>query len=269
MARPPRRREQASAAEHPRGSAPPETEHLPRQCTFLICELFHTRYLGAMTVRTTTAPGPVSRAEETRQRFVDAAVALFREHGYGATSMSQVAAAAGSSRANLYLYFHSKSEIVLEWMLALRPELDQVYLQLDQLTDHSPAACRAWLSRVVTVWRSHPAEFDAMEQAMSEDSDVHRSRLQMCRQTAAAFNSLLTTADGLQFPPAQFKARQTHMVCLMLGTERCLSSVVLHDAVAEEELFLDALAHQWSALLTARPCAERSNEPPSETVAAP
>ncbi|MDO5619185.1 TetR/AcrR family transcriptional regulator [Kocuria sp.] len=203
-----------------------------------------------MTAQPTAAPGPVSRAEETRQRFVDAAVALFREHGYGATSMSQVAAAAGSSRANLYLYFHSKSEIVLEWMLELRPELDQIYTQLDQLPEHSVATCRAWLNRVVAIWRAHPAELDAMEQAMSEDSDVHRARVEMCRQTAAGFSSLRHTGTSAATPQRSELAQQAHLVALMLGTERCLSSLVLHHAIREEDLFLDSLAHQWSTLLT-------------------
>lgn len=202
-----------------------------------------------MIGHTTAVSGPLSRAEETRQRFVEAAVALFREHGYSATSMSQVAAAAGSSRANLYLYFHSKSEIVLEWMLTLRPELERIYLQLDQLADHSPDSCRNWLTRVVALWRAHPAELDAMEQATSEDSDVHRSRLQMRRRTAAEFSALRRAPDGSEYASGTLKARQAHMLCLMLGTERCLSSLVLHEAVPEEEYFLDALASQWSALL--------------------
>lgn len=178
---------------------------------------------------------------------------LFKEHGYGATSMSQVAAAAGSSRANLYLYFHSKSEIVLEWMLELRPELDRIYSQLDHLPEYSVQSCRAWLTRVVAVWRAHPAELDAMEQAMTEDSDVHRARVELCRETAAGLRALRhgsgTTQDG-ELPARMLAARQVHMVSLMLGTESCLSSMVLHDAIREEDLFLNALAHQWSTLLT-------------------
>lgn len=206
-----------------------------------------------MTAQPAAAPGPVSRAEETRQRFVDAAVSLFKEHGYGATSMSQVAAAAGSSRANLYLYFHSKSEIVLEWMFELRPQLDHIYTELERLPDYSVHTCRAWLARAVEVWRAHPAELDAMEQAMTEDSDVHRARVDLCRETAAGLQVLRhprgTNDDG-QLSARELTARQVHMVSLMLGTESCLSSMVLHEAIREEDLFLNALACQWSTLLT-------------------
>lgn len=205
-----------------------------------------------MTAQPTAAPGPVSRAEETRQRFVDAAVTLFKEHGYGATSMSQVAAAAGSSRANLYLYFHSKSEIVLEWMLELRPELDRIYSQLDHLPEYSVQSCRAWLAQVVAVWRAHPEELDAMEQAMTEDSDVHRARVELCRETAAGLQALRRGSgnhQGGELPSRELAARQVHMVSLMLGTESCLSSMVLHEAILDEDLFLNALASQWSTLL--------------------
>ena len=48
------------------------------------------------------------RAELAAERILDAAAGLFAEHGVSATSMDQVAAAAGCSRATLYRYFDSR-----------------------------------------------------------------------------------------------------------------------------------------------------------------
>jgi len=49
-----------------------------------------------------------SKGERTKQRIVEAALELFREHGYEATTMRMVAEAAGVSLGNAYYYFKSK-----------------------------------------------------------------------------------------------------------------------------------------------------------------
>ena len=51
---------------------------------------------------------PVGKGERTKQRIVAAALELFREHGYEATTMRMVAEAAGVSLGNAYYYFASK-----------------------------------------------------------------------------------------------------------------------------------------------------------------
>jgi AcrR family transcriptional regulator len=50
----------------------------------------------------------------TRSRILDAALALFNEHGTAAVSGNQVAAAAGLSSGNLYYHFADKQEIIRE-----------------------------------------------------------------------------------------------------------------------------------------------------------
>ncbi|MGO9960078.1 MAG: TetR family transcriptional regulator [Solirubrobacteraceae bacterium] len=61
-------------------------------------------------VRTTTQ---TEKAEETRRRIVDAATELFSEHGYAATSLSDVIAAADSTKGGFYFHFASKAELGL------------------------------------------------------------------------------------------------------------------------------------------------------------
>ena len=50
---------------------------------------------------------------ETRQRIVDAAIALHRERGPAATSVSQVAALAGVQRNTLYAHFPDERSLLL------------------------------------------------------------------------------------------------------------------------------------------------------------
>lgn len=49
-----------------------------------------------------------------RERILDAAFRQFRERGYAATTISTIAAEAGVSTANVYVYFPSKFRIVRE-----------------------------------------------------------------------------------------------------------------------------------------------------------
>ena len=54
------------------------------------------------------AETPVGKGERTKERIVQAALELFREHGYDATTMRMVADKAGVSLGNAYYYFESK-----------------------------------------------------------------------------------------------------------------------------------------------------------------
>lgn len=50
----------------------------------------------------------MSKGQRTKERIVAAALQLFREHGYEATTMRMVAESAGVSLGNAYYYFKSK-----------------------------------------------------------------------------------------------------------------------------------------------------------------
>ncbi len=55
------------------------------------------------------------RAQQTRAAIVAAALALFRERGYEATTMREIASRAGVSTGNAYYYFSSKEELIQEF----------------------------------------------------------------------------------------------------------------------------------------------------------
>ena len=51
-------------------------------------------------------------SEETRRQILDTALALFRERGFEATTMRDIAGRAGLSLGAAYYYFRSKEDIV-------------------------------------------------------------------------------------------------------------------------------------------------------------
>lgn len=68
------------------------------------------------------------RASQTRAEIVAAAMAAFTERGFDATSMDDVARAAGVSRRTIYRYFETKDDLVFEsprqWLEVLNRVLD-------------------------------------------------------------------------------------------------------------------------------------------------
>ncbi len=57
------------------------------------------------------------KAEETRNRILDAALRLFRERGFEATTMRDVAAEAGVATGAAYYYYRSKEDLVMAFYL--------------------------------------------------------------------------------------------------------------------------------------------------------
>lgn len=55
-----------------------------------------------------------AEASPSRQRILDCAARLFRQRGYGATSLRDIAAASGMKAGSLYYHFASKDEIVID-----------------------------------------------------------------------------------------------------------------------------------------------------------
>jgi AcrR family transcriptional regulator len=55
------------------------------------------------------------RAQQTKAAIIEAALALFRERGYEAATMREIASRAGVSTGNAYYYFRSKEELIQEF----------------------------------------------------------------------------------------------------------------------------------------------------------
>ena len=60
----------------------------------------------------TERPHRQRRKQARPQELIDAALALFVEHGFAATRMEEIASRAGVSKGTLYLYYPSKEELL-------------------------------------------------------------------------------------------------------------------------------------------------------------
>ena len=73
--------------------------------------------------RTTAAGGRRLTADARRRQLFEVALALFAEHGYAATTMDDIAEAAGVTKPLVYQHFESKRALYLELMDVFSREL--------------------------------------------------------------------------------------------------------------------------------------------------
>jgi AcrR family transcriptional regulator len=69
-------------------------------------------------------PELTPRAGQTRAAIIEAALRLFRETGYEATTMRAIAREAGASTGNAYYYFGSKEDLIREFYARNQAEHD-------------------------------------------------------------------------------------------------------------------------------------------------
>jgi len=78
---------------------------------------------GAGGGRTTAPVGRRLTADARRRQLFDVALSLFAEHGYAATTMDDIAEAAGVTKPLVYQHFESKRALYLELMDVFSREL--------------------------------------------------------------------------------------------------------------------------------------------------
>lgn len=78
------------------------------------------------TVSTATDASQDAASGGSKDRILAAALELFTEHGYRATSMRQIAERVGLTKATLYHHFSSKAEIIQSLLGPLLDSLDHV-----------------------------------------------------------------------------------------------------------------------------------------------
>ena len=102
---------------------------------------------------------PRHREAWPAERVLDAAVALFAEHGVHGTSLQMIADRVGVSKAAVYYQFHSKEDIALE---VIRPSIEDIarFIRIADGASRRAAAARRGRQRAgrnggaaPTAWR--------------------------------------------------------------------------------------------------------------------
>jgi AcrR family transcriptional regulator len=117
-----------------------------------------------------------------RQRIVAAAVALFAEQGYDATSVNQVVAEAGVAKGALYHYFGSKDDLLYE---VYRELVDRQLAGLQSILARrlEPAATlRALIDDLVVTTAASAAEAKVFARESHRLGDANQARVRAARR---------------------------------------------------------------------------------------
>jgi AcrR family transcriptional regulator len=117
----------------------------------------------------------------TRDVIVERALELFTEKGYAATTIDEVAAAAGTTRATFYAYYPSRSDLMRDFMARVNafldradaPEQGSTAVELvDVVRVGELSGILAWLESRAALWPVFRPYLDVLDEAAAVDREV-------------------------------------------------------------------------------------------------
>ncbi len=198
----------------------------------------------------------------TRERIIDQAMHLFSQHGYAATSIAKIEAAAGLTpgAGGLYHHFESKEAV-------LAAGIERQLARLDALREirHVLAPLGDLKAELTLTARYILAELDSESELLRILASEARNRPQLLavavdRLVSSTFEGFATwIAERTEYPIAKKNAAAT----AALGLGSLLSSRLLRDvlgvpAQVEDETLVDTWV-QLMLLALADPASERSS----------
>ena len=183
--------------------------------------------------------------EQRRHLIVEAAGRLFGEHGYDATRLDDVAAAAGVTKPVLYRHFDDKTALYLALLERHREDLGTFAGAIPAagaLEQRLRAVLEVWLDYVEThayAWRMLFRDSGGGPEVQAFRVDVHER----------ARTTLVALIRALSAKPIPARELEPLAELLSMG----MASLVLwwiDDPAATREAILDAIARVWLGVLS-------------------
>lgn len=198
--------------------------------------------------------------EQTRRRVLDAALATFAEHGIAASSLADVADAAGLTKGAIYSSFAGKDELVLTLMQErVLDRLAAATRGFDGASDHRQAAAAA--GRVVAeATREDPAphrllmEYFAMTHRDPAGRDGLRRRRREVREAVGRALTRLRDESGVRLP---LPPEETAVVLMALS-----NGLAIEGGIDPEAVPADLLGRLLGAMVGERPDDGGAGPPP-------
>jgi AcrR family transcriptional regulator len=189
-------------------------------------------------------PAPSLREAQkqfTHRRLVEAAEAEFDARGYRATTIEDIVAHAGATRATFYLHFRSKADVVLEMIESARAEFHPVWDLLRELPRRpSRARVREWIVGAADSWEQHAVRNRVIIQAVHAEPDLAQTRAareeEVLDRLVAAVRHLGWEDDA-----------HARLECMLLLAELERALAYWYDVEEPDVRVLDVLAERWRA----------------------
>jgi AcrR family transcriptional regulator len=142
------------------------------------------------------APPQQERSRLKRQKLLDAAMLLFYERGYEATSIEDIAKQAGVAVGGFYQHFRSKQQVLLVLMDGLLQQVSAINLQMG--TGDPVTALEQVVRTGLTIDWAHAGAYRAWREAIVRDPELNAMNR---RITAWSMARLVVTMKEIQQLP--------------------------------------------------------------------
>jgi AcrR family transcriptional regulator len=138
-----------------------------------------------------------SKGEQTGERILDAAEALFAQRGYEGTSLREIARQAGIKQPGLYNYFENKQALYAAVLdRALAPMADAMQIELSRT---KPKEIQTTLAAVMTdILLEHPKMAALFQRALQGEDESIGNRL-IRRWLDRLFTQAIDTMQAIGF----------------------------------------------------------------------
>jgi AcrR family transcriptional regulator len=182
----------------------------------------------------------------TRELLLKEGLAQFEAKGYGATTVDDIAAAAGTTRTTFYMHFPSKAQLLRELITVVNtilttsddPPLSAVVASGDRVQ------IRTWLSRKFDQWPEIRPYVTAAHEARASDADIQEAVDQWFEGAIGDIEEGLNRAD-------RFEASTRRIRGVLAFGQLEFSSVrwMRHGWDVGRDEALELMTDSWCALL--------------------
>jgi AcrR family transcriptional regulator len=203
-----------------------------------------------MSAESETSGRPTSlRARQklfTRGQLLEAATEEFASRGYVNTTVDDIVARAGTSRATFYMHFASKAEVLSVINDTLHPEIDDLYRALDAaLAAGSRDDLRGWFRLSFDWWERHLSLVPTWEQAILLEPEI----TERANDVISGRLDLMTAYLG-RFAPEEREQARLRIMLLDAQLSRFLYRWPLVGRAPEERaMVIDVLTEIWHGAL--------------------
>lgn len=190
----------------------------------------------------------LKKGEVTRLAIETAAVALFMEQGYHATSMRQIADKAGLALGGIYNHFKGKDEIFEAIIIDRHPYRKILPLILEAEGDTAEEFLRNAFRVTVTELSNDPVFIKIMLIEMVEFNGRHGASMlkEIFPRVLPAFEQMLKVRNGLRIDgPAMFLRSFFGMIISYFITEMITANSVVSKLMPKDaaDVYIDIYLH--------------------------
>jgi AcrR family transcriptional regulator len=170
----------------------------------------------------------------TKERLISSAIELFAKNGFRATSVGDIAKAAGTTPTTFYRYFSSKSDIARLLQDHINVDVKSTFERLDDVKRPTKQTIRGWVDQYDQMWQRNHVLCDAFWEATSTDPQLAAELVPVTYRLTESMKLVQSLPEG------ESKSKfQTRLVLMYLLMDRLLYLVNIQQRNANGLRMLD------------------------------